>query len=56
MILCVVAITSADKAPKIKDKDMMRKMIIYDKKNPDVFYCPTSTSKHHSSLDKMIVK
>jgi hypothetical protein len=56
-VLCAIAFAAAkDKAPKIKDKDMMRKMIIYDKKNPDVFYCPTSTSKHQTSLDKMIVK
>ncbi|XP_070497000.1 uncharacterized protein [Chironomus tepperi] len=58
VILCILCATTLakDKLPKIKDKDMLRKMIIYDKKNPDIFYCPTSNSKHQVSIDKMIVK
>lgn len=30
--------------------------LIYTQKNPDIFYCPTATSKHQTSIDKMIVK
>jgi len=41
----------------VKDKDMMRKMIIYDKKNPNMFYCPVPNKQLKSySIDKMIVK
>lgn len=46
-----------EKAIKVKDKDMMRKMIIYDKKSPNVFYCPVPNKQLKSySMDKMIVK
>lgn len=40
-------------ALNIKDKDMMRKSIVYDKRTPDVFYCPTSKP---TGFDKLIVK
>lgn len=38
---------------KTKDKDMMRKSIVFDKKTPDVFYCPSSKP---SGFDKLIVR
>lgn len=50
MIGCALA---KEKIFKVKDKDMMRKSIVYDKNTPDVFYCPTSKPK---SFDKLIVK
>ncbi|KAG5676814.1 hypothetical protein PVAND_006622 [Polypedilum vanderplanki] len=59
VIICILLTTivyAKEKVPKLKDKDMMRKMIVYDKKNPDIFYCPTATSKYQTSIDKMIVK
>lgn len=40
-------------ALNVKDKDMMRKSIVYDKRTPDVFYCPTSKP---TGFDKLIVK
>jgi len=58
-ILCALSIEAAkEKAIKpVKDKDMMRKMIIYDKKNPNMFYCPVPNKHLKSySIDKMIVK
>ncbi|XP_025829122.1 uncharacterized protein LOC108739666 isoform X2 [Agrilus planipennis] len=36
-----------------KDKDMLRKSIVYDKNTPDVFYCPVQKPK---GFEKMIVK
>lgn len=36
-----------------KEKDMMRKSIVYDKNTPDVFYCP---SNKPTGMDKMIVR
>ncbi|KAK7870419.1 hypothetical protein R5R35_003752 [Gryllus longicercus] len=33
--------------------DMMRKSIVYDKKTPDVFYCP---QQKPTGFDKMIVR
>lgn len=36
-----------------ESKDMMRKSIIFDKKTPDVFYCPQKKPK---GIDKMLVK
>lgn len=41
-----------DKIP-IKEKDMMRKSIVFDKKTPDVFYCPMQKP---SSMKKLIVR
>jgi len=41
-----------DKIP-IKEKDMMRKSIVFDKKTPDVFYCPMQKP---SSMNKLIVR
>lgn len=65
VLLCVVcALTFVEVSAKekklhkdqIKDKDMMRKMIIFNKNNPNFFYCPVPNSKHMTSIDKMIVK
>ncbi|XP_058449693.1 uncharacterized protein LOC131429531 [Malaya genurostris] len=42
-----------DKLVKYKEKDMMRKSIVYDKNTPDVFYCPTNKP---TGMDKMIVR
>uniref|UniRef100_U5EP17 Putative conserved plasma membrane protein n=1 Tax=Corethrella appendiculata TaxID=1370023 RepID=U5EP17_9DIPT len=36
-----------------KEKDMMRKSIVYDKNTPDVFYCPTNKP---TDINKMIVR
>lgn len=53
-VLLIVALVAAkEKTIKIKDKDMMRKSIVFDKNTPDVFYCPTSKPQ---SFDKLIVK
>ncbi|XP_055539356.1 uncharacterized protein LOC129726543 [Wyeomyia smithii] len=38
---------------KYKEKDLMRKSIVYDKNTPDVFYCPTNKP---TGMDKMIVR
>lgn len=57
MVILAVAGTEAakEKAIKVKDKDMMRKMIIYDKVTTltvtsdsmySRFYCPLEKSKH----------
>ncbi|EEB10823.1 conserved hypothetical protein [Pediculus humanus corporis] len=37
----------------VESKDMLRKSIVFDKKTPDVFYCPQKKPK---GIDKMIVK
>lgn len=37
----------------VESKDMLRKSIIFDKKTPDVFYCPQKKPK---GVDKMLVK
>ncbi|KAJ6646203.1 hypothetical protein Bhyg_01414 [Pseudolycoriella hygida] len=58
-LVCLIvmsAVSFADdkvKSIKIKDKDMLRKSIVYDKKTPDVFYCPTSKP---TGMDKLIVR
>lgn len=55
-LIALSAVSFADekvKSIKIKDKDMLRKSIVYDKKTPDVFYCPTSKP---SGMDKLIVR
>lgn len=60
VIIVVLAVFGAEaakeKAVKVKDKDMMRKMIIYDKVTPVTvasarseysrFHCPLEKSKH----------
>ncbi|KAG4079213.1 hypothetical protein HA402_004588 [Bradysia odoriphaga] len=50
---CIVFANDKVKSIKIKDKDMLRKSIVYDKKTPDVFYCPTSKP---TGMDKLIVR
>lgn len=53
-LMATDSVAAKDKlALNIKDKDMMRKSIVYDKRTPDVFYCPTSKP---SGFDKLIVK
>ncbi|KAL9928995.1 uncharacterized protein ACN427_009018 isoform 2-T2 [Glossina fuscipes fuscipes] len=37
----------------IKEKDLMRKSIVFDKKTPDVFYCPMQKP---SAMNKLIVR
>lgn len=49
-LLCSTWATFGDKAI-LKEKDMMRK-IVFDKKTPDVFYCPMQKP---SSMNKIIV-
>lgn len=49
----IVSANDKVKSIKIKDKDMLRKSIVYDKKTPDVFYCPTSKP---TGMDKLIVR
>jgi hypothetical protein len=38
---------------KYKEKDMMRKSIVFDKNTPDVFYCPVNKP---ASFEKLIVR
>ncbi len=58
-LVCLIALSGIAfahdkvKSIKIKDKDMLRKSIVYDKKTPDVFYCPTSKP---TGMDKLIVR
>lgn len=40
-------------AKKYKEKDLMRKSIVFDKNTPDVFYCATSKP---TGMDKLIVR
>lgn len=62
ILICVVCaltfveVTAKEKLFKSKDKEMMRKMLFFNKDLPDVFYCPVPSSKHVTSIDKMIVK
>ncbi|XP_055386237.1 uncharacterized protein LOC129615142 isoform X2 [Condylostylus longicornis] len=37
----------------LKEKDLMRKSIVFDKKTPDVFYCPMQKP---SNMNKLIVR
>ncbi|XP_037822404.1 uncharacterized protein LOC119611026 isoform X1 [Lucilia sericata] len=37
----------------IKEKDLMQKAIVFDKKTPDLFYCPTQKP---SAMNKLIVR
>lgn len=59
ILVCLFALAAVSfakdktKSIKIKDKDMLRKSIVYDKKTPDVFYCPTSKP---TGMDKLIVR
>lgn len=54
VLLTIGTVLAKDKTTNTsKEKDMMRKSIVYDKKTPDVFYCPTQKP---SGLDKLIVK
>lgn len=52
LVVAVVAL-SAVSAKKYKEKDMMRKSIVFDKNTPDVFYCPTQKP---TGFDKLIVR
>lgn len=53
LVLAVVVITVAGKQHKYKEKDMMRKSIVFDKTTPDFFYCPTNKP---TGFDKLIVR
>ncbi|KAK6617367.1 hypothetical protein RUM43_014376 [Polyplax serrata] len=46
LLIAILAVTT-------ESKDMLRKSIVFDKKTPDVFYCPQKKPK---GVDKMIVK
>lgn len=53
-VLAATAVLAKDAGPGYnKEKDMMRKSIVYDKKTPNVFYCPISKP---TGMDKLIVK
>ncbi|XP_055643465.1 uncharacterized protein LOC129779788 [Toxorhynchites rutilus septentrionalis] len=51
--LAQAAKDTKEKHIKYKEKDLMRKSIVYDKNTPDVFYCPTNKP---TGMDKMIVR
>lgn len=53
LLTLLVALMTTTDSVLAKDKDMMRKSIVYDKRTPDVFYCPTSKP---TGFDKLIVK
>lgn len=58
LALLIVALTmvveaAKEKHIKYKEKDLMRKSIVYDKNTPDVFYCPINKP---TGMDKMIVR
>lgn len=54
IFLVVVALAlSSVSAKKYKEKDMMRKSIVFDKNTPDVFYCATQKP---TGFDKLIVR
>lgn len=53
LMMMAGAVLAKDKTINVKDKDMMRKSIVYDKKTPDVFYCPIQKP---SGFDKLIVR
>lgn len=53
VLLCVCDTMAKEKLLKVKDKDLLRKSIIFDKNTPDVFYCPTHKP---NGFDKLIVK
>lgn len=52
LVVVALALTSAT-AKKYKEKDLMRKSIVFDKNTPDVFYCATSKP---TGMDKLIVR
>lgn len=49
----VLAKDKATDKLKYKEKDMMRKSIVFDKHTPDVFYCPMQKP---TSFNKLIVR
>lgn len=52
VLLCIVGSEAAkEKAIKVKDKDMMRKMIIYDKVKFKIFYCLVDSVTKESFRD-----
>lgn len=53
LALAGVALAEKTVSIKIKDKDLLRKSIVFDKKTPDVFYCPASKP---TGFDKLIVR
>lgn len=53
LFVTLVIIATVVAKEKSKDKDMMRKSIVFDKNTPDVFYCP---SRKPTSFDKLIVR
>ena len=53
IVVNVALAKEKEKHIKYKEKDLMRKSIVYDKNTPDVFYCPTNKP---TGMDKMIVK
>ncbi|XP_019534512.2 uncharacterized protein LOC109405904 isoform X1 [Aedes albopictus] len=52
-LLVALAGAAKEKHIKYKEKDLMRKSIVYDKNTPDVFYCPMNKP---TGMDKMIVR
>lgn len=56
LAICLVVAFSGEQvscAKPYKEKDMMRKSIVFDKNTPDVFYCPTHKP---TGFDKLIVR
>lgn len=53
VVLGITTVYCKDKQIKYKEKDMMRKSIVFDKNTPDVFYCPDSKP---TGFDKLIVR
>ena len=49
----VVLLAVSTSAKKYKEKDLMRKSIVFDKNTPDVFYCATQKP---TGMDKLIVR
>lgn len=52
-LLALTSVAAKEKHIKYKEKDLMRKSIVYDKNTPDVFYCPMNKP---TGMDKMIVR
>jgi hypothetical protein len=52
-LLMIENVVCKDKHLKYKEKDMMRKSIVFDKNTPDVFYCP---SNKPTGFEKLIVR
>lgn len=53
VLLALTSVAAKEKHIKYKEKDLMRKSIVYDKNTPDVFYCPMNKP---TGMDKMIVR